>query len=70
MKIKIELTDDQIDDVVLDEMKRHSELLKSNVSSLKRKRSRASYEQEDLERYTEVLEAMKVIFGYYGSHLS
>lgn len=70
MKIKIELTDDQIDSVVLDEMKRHCELLKSNVSSLKRKRRRASYEQEDLERCTEVLEAMKVIVGYYGSHLS
>lgn len=68
--MKIDLTDDQIDDVVLFELKRHSELLKSNVASLKRKRRREKYENEDLERFKEVLSAMKVLLGYYGSHLS
>ncbi|NDC38698.1 MAG: hypothetical protein EBZ48_11680 [Proteobacteria bacterium] len=67
--MKIELTDDQIDNVVLFELRRHSELLKSNVASLKRKRSREKYENEDLERFREVLSAMKVMLGYYGSHL-
>lgn len=68
-EMKIDLNDDQIDEVVLWEMKRHSELLKSNISSLKRKRRRAKYEQEDLERFLEVHAAMKVLLGYYGSHL-
>ncbi|NBT57574.1 hypothetical protein EBT16_02205 [bacterium] len=67
--MKIELTDDQIDEVVLFEMMRHSELLKSNVASLKRKRRREKYENEDLKRFQEVLSAMKVMLGYYGSHL-
>lgn len=70
MRIKIELTDDQIDEVVLFELTRHSELLKSNVASLKKKRRREKYENEDLERFQEVLSAMKVLLGYYGSHLS
>jgi hypothetical protein len=69
MRIKIELTDDQIDEIVLFEMKRHSELLKSNVASLKKKRRREKYENEDLNRFEEVLSAMKVMLGYYGSHL-
>lgn len=67
--MKIDLTYDQVDDVVLFEMKRHSEILKSNVASLKRKRRREKYENEDLERFEEVLSAMKVLLGYYGSHL-
>lgn len=69
MKIKIELTDDQIDDVVLYEMSRHSEILKSSIKSLKRNVRRKKYENEDLKRFEEVLAAMKVMLGYYGSHL-
>lgn len=68
--MRIELTDDQIDEVVLFEMMRHSELLKSNISDLKRKRRRKNYENEDLKRFVEVLGAMSVIAGYYGSHLT
>ena len=68
--MKIDLTDDQIDDVVLFEMRRHSELLRSNVASLKRKKRREKYENEDLNRFEEVLSAMKVMLGYYGSHLN
>lgn len=68
--ISIDLNDDQVDQIVLDEIRRHSELLKSNIASLKRKRRREKYEQEDLERYSEVLSAMKVMIGYYGSHIN
>lgn len=68
--MKIDLNDDQVDEVVLFELQRHSSLLKSNISDLKRKRRRAKYEQEDLERFVEVHAAMKVLIGYYGSHIS
>jgi hypothetical protein len=68
--MKIKLTDDQIDEVVLFEMKRHSELLKSNISSLKRNRHRKKFENEDLERFIEVVKAIDVVAGYYGSHLT
>jgi len=67
--MRIELSDDQIDEVVLFEMRRHSKLLESNVASLKRKRRRKKFEDEDLDRYKEVLSAMKVMLGYYGSNL-
>lgn len=69
MKIRIDLTDDQVDEVVLFEMKSHSELLKLNILALKKIKKRRKFEQDDLDRYTEVLSAMKVILGYYGSHL-
>ena len=69
--MKISLTDDQIDDVVLYEMKRHSSLLRSNISDLKRRRKKLQkFEKEDLERFVEVLESMIVILDYYGSHIN
>ena len=68
--MKIDLNDDQIDYIVLMEMKRHSRLLESNISSLKRKRGMKKFEKEDLARYKEVLEAMEVIKSYYGSNIS
>lgn len=68
--MKIDLTDDQVDEVVIFELQRHSNLLKSNISDLKKKRRKAKYEQEDLERFIEVQTAMKVLLGYYGSHLN
>lgn len=68
--MKIKLTDGQIDEVVLFELQRHSDLLASNIANLNRKISIAEYEQEDLDRFVEVQAAMKVLLGYYGSHLS
>lgn len=68
--MKIDLSDDQVDEVVLWEMERHSKLLASSISSLKRKRRRAKYEQEDLDRFKEVFAAMRVITDYYGSNKS
>ena len=67
--MKIRLTDDQIDEVVLFEIKRHSILLKSYVASLdgKKKKELRKFEKEDLARWKEVLGAMKVLAGYYGS---
>jgi hypothetical protein len=68
--MKINLTDDQIDDVVLYEMKRHSELLKSSISDLKKRRRRLQkFEKEDLARFEEVLKSMNIMLGYYGSNL-
>lgn len=69
--MKIDLTDDQIDDIVLYEMKRHSKILDSNISDLKKRRKKLQkFEKEDLARYEEVLESMNVMIGYYGSHLT
>jgi len=68
--MKISLTDDQIDEVVLFEMQRHSKILEASLDSLKRrKKTLRKFEKEDLKRFEEVLEAMKVMISYYGSHL-
>ena len=69
--MNIELVDDQIDEVVLFEMQRHSKILESSLDSLKkRKKTLRKFEKEDLKRFEEVLKAMKVMISYYGSHLS
>lgn len=65
--MKIKVTDDQVDDIVLWEMGRHSRLLKSNIDSLRRKKKLKKYEKEDLKRYSQVLNAMLVVLSYYGS---
>lgn len=64
--MKIEIDDDQVYKVVSAEMVRHSRHLERCISDLKRKRRRKPLEQDDLDRYKEVLAAMKVIIGYYG----
>lgn len=68
-EMKINLTDDQIDDVVLYEMLRHSKMLGQSISSLNRKKKLKEYEKEDRARFKEVHAAMKVLLGYYGSHI-
>lgn len=68
--MKINLTDDQIDDVVLYEMRRHSALLKSNISDLKRKKKLQKFEKEDLARFNEVLESMNILIEYYGGNIN
>jgi hypothetical protein len=69
-KMKIELTNDQIDNIVLFEMQRHAALLKSNIISLKRKRKLKKFEKEDLTRFKEVFNSMNILISYYGSHLT
>ena len=64
--MKISLSDEQVDSVVLWELKRHSKLLKSNIDSLRRRKSLEKYEKEDLKRFREVLEAADKIIQYYG----
>lgn len=68
-EMKINLTDDQIDDVVLYEMLRHSKMLGQSISSLNRKKKLKEYEKEDRARFKEVHTSMKVLLGYYGSHI-
>jgi len=67
--MKINLTDDQINEVVLFELQRHSVLLESNVDSLKSKKKKdlRKFEKEDLAGWKEVLAAMERLVEYYGS---
>lgn len=64
--MKISLSDDQIDSIILWELKRHSKILKSNIESLRRRKNLEKFEKEDLKRFREVLEAASVVVKYYG----
>jgi len=63
--MKIDLSDDQIDSVIVFEMKRHARLLKTNIRDLKNKKTLKKFEKEDLLRFEEVLKSMNIIIGYY-----
>jgi uncharacterized protein YpuA (DUF1002 family) len=63
--MKINITDDQTDSIVIWELKRHSKVLKSNIDSLKRRKSLEKFEKEDLERFKKVLAAASLIVEYY-----
>jgi hypothetical protein len=63
--MRISLSDDQVDSVVVWELKRHSKILKSNIDSLRRRKRLEKFEKEDLERFREVLEAATVVIEYY-----
>lgn len=64
--MRIRLSDDQVDAVVLWELKRHSKVLRSNIESLRRRKNLEKFEKEDLKRFREVLEAAATVIGYYG----
>lgn len=64
--MRISLSDDQVDAVVLWELKRHSKILRSNIESLRRRKNLEKFEKEDLKRFREVLEAASTVIEYYG----
>lgn len=63
--MRISLSDDQVDAVILWELKRHSKILRSNIESLRRRKSLEKFEKEDLKRFREVLDAASVVIKYY-----
>lgn len=63
--MRINLSDDQVDSIIIWELKRHSKILKSNIDSLKRRKSLEKFEKEDLKRFKEVLAAASLVVDYY-----
>lgn len=63
--MKIELNDDQIDEIVLQELRRHSCLIESNLKDLKRRKKLLKFEKEDKKRFEEVLDAIKIVKDYW-----
>ena len=63
--MRINLSDDQVDSIVIWELKRHSKILRSNIESLKRRKSLEKFEKEDLKRFKEVLDAASLVVDYY-----
>jgi hypothetical protein len=63
--MRISLSDDQVDSVIIWELKRHSKVLRSNIESLRRRKNLENFEKEDLKRFREVLEAASMVIQYY-----
>lgn len=63
--MRIKLTDDQVDRIILWELKRHSKVLKYNIDSLKRRKALEKFEREDLKRFSEVLKSISTVVDYY-----
>lgn len=63
--MRISLSDDQVDAVIIWELKRHSKVLRSNIESLRRRKNLEKFEKEDLKRFREVLEAATMVIQYY-----
>lgn len=63
--MRISLSDDQVDSIIIWELKRHSKVLRSNIESLRRRKNLEKFEKEDLKRFREVLEAANTVIQYY-----
>lgn len=63
--MRISLSDEQVDSVIIWEIKRHSNILRSNIDSLRKRKSLEGFEKDDLKRFREVLNAMNVVLNYY-----
>lgn len=63
--MRIKLSDEQVDSVVIAELKRHSKILKANIDTLKRRKNLERFEKEDLKRFRQVLDAASVVVDYY-----
>lgn len=60
------MSDDQVDSIILWELKRHSKILRSNIESLRRRKNLEKFEKEDLKRFKQVLAAAALVIEYYG----
>lgn len=63
--MRIKLSDEQVDSLIIWELKRHSKVLRSNIESLRRRKNLEKFEKEDLKRFREVLEAASLVIQYY-----
>ena len=63
--MRISLSDEQVDSVIIWEIKRHSKILRDNIDSLRKRKNLEAFEKDDLKRFREVLASMNVVLSYY-----
>jgi hypothetical protein len=67
--MKIELSDEAVEDIVCATLKEHMKYLKKNIKQHNKKDKLSSWEEQDLGHDTKMLAAMKEVYGYFGGNL-
>ena len=67
--MKIELSDDAIEDIVCATLKEHMKYLKKNIKEHNKKSKLTPWEEQDLSHDLNMLHSMKEVYGYFGGNL-
>jgi hypothetical protein len=67
--MKIELSDEFVEDIVCATLKEHMKYLKKNIKELKKKSKLETFQQLDLGHDVAMLVAMEEVYGYFGGNL-
>lgn len=69
MKMKIEITAEMADEIILASLRSNIDGLKHDIEHLKRKKKLLDYEKEDLADFTRTFAAMQEVYDYYGGNI-
>ena len=67
--MKIELSDEAVEDIVCATLKEHMKYLKKNIKEHKKKDKLHPFEEQDLGHDVKMLAAMEEVYGYFGGNL-
>ena len=68
-RVSLELRDEDIEEIVCQILDETMVRLRESITTLKRKRARKPYEQEDLDHHTAMLAHCAAVYDYYGGNL-
>jgi hypothetical protein len=63
--MKIEITDDSVDEIILNSLKEQRDFMSSDLKKLKRIKNPKPYVQEDIVYHTNYLQALKTVIAHY-----
>ena len=63
--MKIEITDDSIDEIILNGLKEQRDFMSSDLKKLKKIKNPKRYVQEDIVYHTNCLQALKTVIAHY-----
>jgi hypothetical protein len=67
--MKIELSDEAIEDIVCGTLKEHMKYMKKNIKALKKMDELQPFQMQDLGHDVKMLAAMEEVYGYFGGNL-
>ena len=68
--MKIELSDEAIEDIMCATLDEHMKYMKKNIKELKKKKGALEpYQAQDLGHDVKMLAAMEEVYGYFGGNL-
>jgi demethoxyubiquinone hydroxylase (CLK1/Coq7/Cat5 family) len=67
--MKIELSDEAVEDIVCATLKEHMKYLKKNIKEHNKKSKLQPFEIQDLGHDVKMLAAMKEVYAYFGGNL-